>query len=93
MYGEDIDWCYRIKQAGFEIWYNPEVKIIHYKKQSGRAKNREQRTDNSEQGIRSVAEYHFVYTMEQFYKKHYVSRYPKFVNWLVFLAINFWKRI
>ncbi len=31
---EEVDWCYRIKQAGYEIWFNPEAKIIHHYGQS-----------------------------------------------------------
>jgi GT2 family glycosyltransferase len=31
---EEVDWCYRIKQAGFEIWFDPEAKIIHHYGQS-----------------------------------------------------------
>ena len=31
MYGEDLDWCYRIQQAGWRIYYTPETQIIHYK--------------------------------------------------------------
>lgn len=29
MYMEEVDWCYRIKKAGFEIWFYPEAKIYH----------------------------------------------------------------
>ena len=29
MYAEDIDWCTRIRQAGFEIVYFPEIKIVY----------------------------------------------------------------
>ncbi len=36
MYGEDLDWCYRIKQAGRKISYCPETQIIHYKGESAR---------------------------------------------------------
>lgn len=34
MYGEDLDWCYRIQQHGWKIYYTPETKIIHYKGES-----------------------------------------------------------
>ena len=36
MYGEDLDWCYRIQQAGWKIMYTPDTKIIHYKGESTR---------------------------------------------------------
>ncbi len=34
MYGEDIDWSWRIKLAGFKNYYLPEARIIHYKGES-----------------------------------------------------------
>jgi hypothetical protein len=34
MYGEDLDWCYRIQQAGWKIYYVPLTQIIHYKGES-----------------------------------------------------------
>ena len=34
MYGEDLDWCFRIKQAGWKILYYPKTSIIHYKGKS-----------------------------------------------------------
>jgi O-antigen biosynthesis protein len=34
MYGEDLDWCYRIQQAGWKIVYIPDTQIIHYKGES-----------------------------------------------------------
>ncbi len=29
--GEDIEMCYRIKKAGYKIWYEPSEVMIHYK--------------------------------------------------------------
>lgn len=29
MYGEEVEWCYRIKKAGFKIYFTPLTKIIH----------------------------------------------------------------
>ncbi len=36
MYAEDVDWCYRFHQAGWEIWYLPQSPIIHYGGQSSK---------------------------------------------------------
>lgn len=34
MYCEEVDWCYRIKQAGWEIFYTPDAEVIHHGGQS-----------------------------------------------------------
>ncbi|MBI1807862.1 MAG: glycosyltransferase [Ignavibacteria bacterium] len=36
MYGEDLDWCFRVKQAGWKIFYVHTTQIIHYKGESAR---------------------------------------------------------
>ncbi len=38
LYVEDIDFCYRAKQAGYKIYYNPKAEIIHY--DMGKSKER-----------------------------------------------------
>ena len=30
MYGEEMDWCWRMAKAGLEVWYCNDAKIIHY---------------------------------------------------------------
>lgn len=30
LFGEDMEWCYRIKNSGYSIMYNPDSKIIHH---------------------------------------------------------------
>ena len=30
-YGEDLDFCYRAKQKGWQTFYYPKAKAIHYK--------------------------------------------------------------
>jgi len=84
MYGEDIDWCLRIKKAGFRIAFVPYTKIIHVKGQSGRSKDGEQKE------VKEKVNKHFWGTMKLFYKKHYTNQYPKPLMWLIIKMIN-WK--
>lgn len=34
-FGEDLDWCVRAKEAGWEVWYTPSSVITHLKGQGG----------------------------------------------------------
>lgn len=34
LYYEELDWCYRIRAAGYEIWYYSHAKIIHKESRS-----------------------------------------------------------
>ncbi len=39
MYGEDIDYSYRIIKEGFKNYYYPEVKVLHFKGESTKKEN------------------------------------------------------
>jgi GT2 family glycosyltransferase len=89
MFAEDLDWSYRIKQAGYKIFYYPKVKIIHYK---GAASGMHKVESQAEKKERKKAVKSFYETMKIFYQKHYEDKYPKWVKFLVFLGIDFLKR-
>lgn len=75
MYGEDIDWCYRIKATGWKIIYYPYVNIIHYKGASSRKRP-----------FKIVYEFHKA--MYLFHRKHFAKRYPFIVNIIVYFGIG-----
>jgi GT2 family glycosyltransferase len=88
MYAEDIDLCYRIKQAGYKIMYLPDVEVLHYKGISTGLKKHSQHLTKASLETRKKMTGYFYSTMKIFYDKHYKDKYPFFVNWLVYLGIN-----
>ncbi|MBN1155838.1 glycosyltransferase [candidate division KSB1 bacterium] len=74
MYGEDLDWCYRIREAGWKIFYLPETKIIHFKGESSK------RADIDLTLM-------FYRAMELFVQKHYHSRYFYLPQWFLMSGI------
>jgi len=75
MYGEDIDWCYRIKQAGWGIYYYPRTSIVHYK--GGSARRRP---------TRIIYEFHRA--MFVFHRKHYKDQYFWGINMVIYTGIG-----
>jgi hypothetical protein len=75
MYAEDLDLCYRIKQRGWQVWYNAEVTVLHYKGQSSRQRSTE-------------ANVYFYQTMRLFHDKHFKHSSFFAANWLIYAAIG-----
>lgn len=74
MYGEDLDLCWRAKQAGWRTRYFPRVRVLHLKGASSRRRS-----------LRCT--YEFFRAMHLFYQKHYAPRAPLAENLLVSAGI------
>lgn len=88
LYGEDLDLCFRVKQAGYKIMYVPDVKIIHHKGISSGLKKHSQAVSTATEQSRKKALDSFYQTMKIFYEKHLEEKYPFFISWLVYLGID-----
>lgn len=92
-YGEDLDWCWRFKEHGFKIIYTPITKILHHKGAASGMKPTSQHLTKATKESKKRALFESVNSMEIFYKKHYVSKYPFFINWLVLVSLKVLERI
>lgn len=74
MYGEDLDWAKRVKDAGWEVWYNGAVQITHVKEAASR-----------HSGKARVA---FYEAMWIFYSKHYRQQTHWLLDKLILAGIG-----
>ena len=75
MYGEDIDWAFRIKAAGYKVWYHPAVTVRHFKRAASRKNPK--------------AQFEFWRAMLIFYRKHFRGTTVFPVHLLILTALLF----
>lgn len=82
LFFNDVDWCYRIKQAGWKIYFVPEVMILHH---GGASTSQVRRT--------AIRESHRA--LERFYRKHFRRRIPApvFACILMMIRLGAWLRL
>jgi GT2 family glycosyltransferase len=82
LFFNDVDWCYRIWQAGWQIWFVPEVQIVHH----GGASTRQVRPAALRESHRAL---------ERFYCKHYRARLPSPLYALIIglIRLSGWVRL
>ncbi len=74
MYGEDLDWAFRIKAVGWKVYYNPAVTVLHIKRAASRHSPR--------------AQVEFYRAMNIFYHKHYAVHTSWWAHVLIVGAIS-----
>ncbi|MEP7166970.1 MAG: glycosyltransferase family 2 protein [Candidatus Woesebacteria bacterium] len=79
MYGEDLDWCFRLKEEEWRIVFFPHLHVIHDKHSSGLKKKHEKSKDA------------FYEAMKLFYKKHDLG--PPWMENLVLVGIHVLSKI
>lgn len=83
--GEDIDLCWKIRAAGYKIYYYPEIEILHLK---GASKGKFETKKKVPLASRLKFRMASVNSMEIFYKKYLWERYPWVLNVIVLLGIK-----
>jgi hypothetical protein len=83
LYGEDVDMCWRVKQAGFRIMYLPQFTCLHYKGVSIGIRKASADITPASSATKHRVQQESVRAMRLFYRKHMYSAYPWLVNKLV----------
>ncbi len=73
MYGEDLDLALRFKRHGWKVYYNPAVRVLHYKRAASQGSAR--------------AQYEFWRAAYIFYTKHYQAKTPGILRAMIFLGL------
>jgi len=78
-YQEDADYCFRARAVGWQVYYVPQARIIHYGGQGGSAV----------QPWRTLVAWHRSYYL--YYRKHLAQDYFFLFNWLYYglMALKF----
>ena len=87
-YGEDLDFCYMLKQKGWKVYYVPDVSILHLKGVSGGIKKISKEISTADKETKRTATKWRFDAMRIFYKKHYENKYPWIVTKLVYFGIS-----
>jgi hypothetical protein len=87
-YGEDIDFCFCLKEKGWKIYYLPKFSILHYKGVSSGLKDVSKNITTADKQTKKTTIRHRYNAMRIFYDKHYKNKYPILVTGFIKTAIN-----
>ena len=93
VYGEDVDLCWRVKQAGFKIFYLPQFECLHYKGASVGTRKESADVTKADSATKLRMKTETTRAMHLFYKKHMYKKYPWILNKLVELGIGVMEKV
>ena len=93
LYGEDVDFCYRTKEAGYKIMYLSQFSTLHYKGASVGIRKQTQDISLATKEIKVKMNKETTRAMRLFYQKHYSKKYPKIFTWFILFAISILEKV
>ena len=77
MYAEEVDWCHTMQDNGWQVWYQPEAKVIHLG--GGSSQNRQPQREGD-----------LYQSRVRFFRKHYGNQVAQLlkVQIYVFTALK-----
>lgn len=87
-YGEDLDFCYQLKEKGFNLYFNPQCKITHFQGISSGIIEKSKHISKASKETKIKIANASAEAMRIFYKKHYFHKYPKIIQKIVLFGVK-----
>ena len=87
-YGEDLDFCYLLKEKGWKVYYVASASAFHHKGVSAGIRKESQNISTADRKTKIMVTNWRYRAMKIFYDKHYKQKYPFFIDWIIKTAIE-----
>ena len=87
-YGEDLDFCYQIKQQHFNLWFNPNCKITHFQGVSSGLISKSKHLSKASRVTKVKVAKASTQAMRIFYQENLFKNYSPITRGLVMFGIN-----
>jgi len=87
-YGEDLDFCYQIKQQHFNLWFNPNCKITHFQGVSSGLISKSKHLSKASRVTKVKVAKASTQAMRIFYQENLFKDYSPITMGLVVFGIN-----
>ena len=88
MYGEDLDFCWQIKQKGFSLYFYPGCRATHFQGVSSGIINHSKKISSASRITKARSAQATTNAMRIFYQENLIKSYPPSLRWLVWLGID-----
>ena len=92
-YGEDLEFCFRLKEKGWKVMFLPGVSTLHHKGVTSGIKAHSKHISSATRETKLRSATASTQVMRIFYKKHYEKKYPRAVNFTVLTGIALLEKI
>ncbi len=87
-YGEDIDFCYRLKQQGYRLYYYPRCSVKHFQGISSGIKKQTRQLSSATRQTKIKIAKASTQAMRIFYQQHLFPHYHPIIRHLVLFGIT-----
>jgi len=87
-YGEDLEFCFNLKEKGWRVMFLSDVSTLHHKGVTSGIKGHSKSISSATRETKLRSTLASTQVMRIFYRKHYEKKYPRVVSFIVLTGIS-----